>query len=222
MSTRRLRILLLGGTAAVGVVLVVAVLRPEREETAADLAREAGLGVAEALGKKIHLGDPAQGWDLWLASCRSSEETKLADCSDVKIAYRSANEGDLVVTSKRAKASTTDWEIDLLGDVTLTSDRITMRTDQAHYSSSKHLLTSDEVVTIAGKGLDMSGTGLDVDVGAQTMRLRSAVRTTIQPKLAMPPASPAPEAVEPLEGAVAPESRDRVSTRRSGRGKRSP
>lgn len=222
MSARRLRLLLLGGSAVVGVILVVAVLRPDRKESPADLARQAGLGVAEALGKKIHLGDPAQGWDLWLGSCRSSDETKVADCSDVKIAYRSANEGELVVTSTRAKATTTDWEIDLLGDVTLTSAQLTMRTDQAHYSSGKHLLTSDEVVTISGKGLDMSGTGLDVDVGAQTMRLRSAVVTRIQPKVAMPGASVAPAADEASGSVAAQTSRDKGSPRRTPRGGRTP
>lgn len=177
--------------------MLVALLVPGRKDPASELVREAGLGVAEALGKKIHLGDPAQGWDLWLGSCRSSEETKVADCSDVKIAYRSAGEGELVVTSKRARATTGDWEIDLLGDVTLTSEQLTMRTDQAHYSSSKHLLTSDEVVTISGKGLEMKGTGLDVDVGSQTMRLRSAVHTQIQPKVALPSPPAAPAAGEP-------------------------
>lgn len=216
MSARRVRMLLLGGSAAVGLVLLVAVLRPERHESAADLAREAGLGVAEALGKKIHLGDPAQGWDLWLGSCRSSEETKVADCSEVKIAYRSESQGELVVTSQRARATTTDWEIDLLGDVTLTSERLTMRTDRAHYSSSKHLLTSDDVVTIAGKGLEMKGTGLDVDVGSQTMRLRSAVHTKIQPKVAMPAAPAAPAAKQP----PASTPRDSAGSRRPARDRR--
>jgi lipopolysaccharide export system protein LptC len=218
MNTRRWKILLLGGSALVAVVLLMAVVRPDRGESASDLARNAGLRAAEAVGKKIHFGDPAQGWDLWLASCRSSEETKTADCSDVRIVYRSSSKGELVVTSERAKATTADWEIDLIGNVTLTSDQVTMHTARAHYSSKQHSLTSDEVVSIVGKGLEMNGTGLDVDVTSQTMRLRSSVVTRIEPKggLVDGPQPPEPQ----VSPAKVKEPRRDHRAKATGKGKR--
>lgn len=174
--------MLLGASGLLAVILVLAVVMPERNETASDLARSAGLKAAEALGQKIHLTDPAQAWDLWLGACRSSEETKRASCTDVKIVYRSSGDGELVMTSERADADTDAWEIDLSGNVTVTSADMSLRTDTAHYSSQAHRITSDDPVKIVGRGIEVTGTGLDVDVEAQAMRLRSAVYTRIEPK----------------------------------------
>ncbi len=182
MNVSRWKALLLAASGVLAVVLIVAVIVPDRPESASDLARMAGLKAAEALGQKIHLTDPAQAWDLWLGACRTSDETKRATCTEVKILYRSSDQGELVMTSERADADTEHWEIDLSGNVTVTSGELSLRTATAHYSSQAHRITSDDPVIIEGRGLEVRGTGLDVDVAAQAMRLTSAVYTRIEPK----------------------------------------
>ncbi len=194
MNVSRWKALLLTASGVLAVILIVAVIVPDRPESASDLARTAGLKAAEALGQKIHLTDPAQAWDLWLGACRTSDETKRATCTEVKILYRSSAQGELVMTSERAEADTERWEIDLSGDVTVTSGELSLRTPTAHYSSQAHRITSDDSVIIEGRGLEVRGTGLDVDVASQAMRLTSAVYTRIEPNARVGASAAAPAA----------------------------
>ncbi len=210
MDFQRWRRILLIGSAVVAVVFLVALLWPDRKVKVTDLALKA----AEAYGKGFEFGDKAEGWRVRLATCRSSDESKLANCDDVKITYATPKNGELVVTGLHAKVDMGTKELDLMGDVTLTSSQITMRTDKVHYSPQQRLLTSDDPVSITGTGLTMSGTGLDVEVPTQTMRLRSNVVTRIEPKSGGPAGAPGARAgdgkggTEPAPAAPSSDDKD--------------
>ena len=67
----------------------------------------------------------------------------------------------------------------LRGAVAVQLDDLVLETDEATYDREHDLLTAPGPVTVRGRTLDVSGRGMEVDVGPQRVRLREAVRTVV-------------------------------------------
>jgi LPS export ABC transporter protein LptC len=95
----------------------------------------------------------------------------LADGREVHIA---GAEGRLVLDGRELQTLT------LRGNVAVRLDDLEMRTEVATYDHGKDLITSPAPVTVRGRTLEVRGTGMEVEVGPQHMRLLSDVHTVVR------------------------------------------
>lgn len=70
--------------------------------------------------------------------------------------------------------------VTLRGEVVLTIDDLEVRADEARYDHAQDRITAPGRVTIHGKTLDVTGSGLEVDVAPRKVRLLGDVHTVLQ------------------------------------------
>ncbi|HLK12852.1 MAG TPA: LPS export ABC transporter periplasmic protein LptC [Candidatus Binatia bacterium] len=68
----------------------------------------------------------------------------------------------------------------LRGEVVVQLDDLELHTDQATYTRANDLITAPGAVTIHGKTLDVWGTGMEVEVTPQKIRLLRDVKTRVR------------------------------------------
>ena len=68
----------------------------------------------------------------------------------------------------------------LRGGVAVRLDDLEVDTEEATYDRSRDMITSPALVTIRGRTLEVSGRGMEVEVGPQLVRLLEHVHTTVR------------------------------------------
>jgi lipopolysaccharide export system protein LptC len=68
----------------------------------------------------------------------------------------------------------------LRGGVAVRLDDLEGDTEEATYDRSRDMITSPALVTIRGRTLEVSGRGMEVEVGPQLVRLLEHVHTTVR------------------------------------------
>ncbi len=92
----------------------------------------------------------------------------------VRKAYISGTEGHIALNGHEMKTVT------LRGTVVVRLDDLRLETAEATYDRPRDLITAPGAVTITGKTLDVTGTGMQVQVGPQIVHLLDDVRTRIR------------------------------------------
>ena len=71
--------------------------------------------------------------------------------------------------------------VDVEGAISVQLGDYTLSTDRASYEADRDLVTAPGAVHITGGGLDIEGLHMEVEVGAQRLRLAEQVRVVLQP-----------------------------------------
>lgn len=72
--------------------------------------------------------------------------------------------------------------VDVEGAIAVRFGDYALSTDRASYEAATDTVTAPGAVRITGGGLDIQGLRMEVDVGAQRLRLAEQVRVVLQPK----------------------------------------
>jgi LPS export ABC transporter protein LptC len=72
--------------------------------------------------------------------------------------------------------------VDVEGAIAVRFGNYELRTDRASYEAAPDLVTAPGAVHITGDGLDIEGRHMEVEVGAQRLRLAEQVRVVLQPR----------------------------------------
>ncbi len=83
-------------------------------------------------------------------------------------------EGHLVLDGQEVQSLT------LRGGVRVDFDDLRVDTDEATYVRTRDVITSPSPVTVRGPTLEVTGRGMEIDVGPQQVRLFGDVRTTLR------------------------------------------
>jgi LPS export ABC transporter protein LptC len=100
---------------------------------------------------------------------------------DVKVTFY-AREGRIIyLTGKQGKVYQDSKNVDLSGDVVLTSsDGYQFKTHSASYRHSERIVSTSDSVEIDGEQIRLTGKGMLVDVEAKTFRILSQVKTQLR------------------------------------------
>jgi LPS export ABC transporter protein LptC len=100
---------------------------------------------------------------------------------DVKVTFY-AKEGRIIyLTGKQGKVYQDSKNVDLLGDVVLTSsDGYQLKTHSASYRHSDKIVSTPDPVEIDGEQIRLTGKGMLVDVEAKTFKILSQVKTQLR------------------------------------------
>lgn len=72
--------------------------------------------------------------------------------------------------------------VEVEGDIDVQLGEYALSTERAAYEADRDLVVAPGAVQIRGKGLDLHGEGMEVEVNAQHMRLMQNVQMTLWPK----------------------------------------
>ena len=169
-----------------GLVLISlwANLRARRASEAVEKLREVSTGGADMQLKKIHFVEDKQGqktWELEAESVQQYQEQNMMVLEDVKVTFY-AKEGRIIyLTGKQGKVYQDSKNVDLLGDVVLTSsDGYQLKTHSASYRHSGKIVSTPDPVEIEGEQIRLTGKGMLIDVEAKTFKILSQVKTQLR------------------------------------------
>ena len=178
-----LLIVLVGGLVFVS---LRANLRARKASEAVEKLRDVSTGGADMQLKKIRFVEDKQGqktWELEAESVQQYQEQNMMVLEDVKVTFY-AKEGRIIyLTGKQGKVYQDTKNVDLLGDVVLTSsDGYQLKTHSASYRHSERTVSTPDLVEIDGEQIRLTGKGMLVDVEAKTFKILSQVKTQLRGK----------------------------------------
>jgi LPS export ABC transporter protein LptC len=116
-------------------------------------------------------------------SARQYEEQNMMVLEDVKLTFYGKEGRIFYLTSKQGKIYQDSKNVDLTGDVVLTSnDGYQLKTQSASYDHSEKIVRTPDPVEIEGEQIRMTGKGMLVNVEAKTFRILSQVKTHLTGK----------------------------------------
>jgi LPS export ABC transporter protein LptC len=140
--------------------------------TAADLTLE-DIHYVETKGKK-------KEWELRAKSGQHFREVDYTTLEDLAVTFYA--EGGRTITLKGKKGSMKEKkEIKVWGDVVITSsDGYRVDTNSLRYDREKQQITTEDPVTLEGKGVQVKGVGLVVDLKTKKISILRKVQTVIK------------------------------------------
>ncbi len=109
----------------------------------------------------------------------AKEEVRL---ERVRISLPAMERGPVEVRAARGRINLATEGFVLEGGVVVrTGDGQTLETRELRYEPTRETLVSDHSVRVRGKGLDLVGSGMELDVPTRRVRLRGPVRATTEP-----------------------------------------
>jgi LPS export ABC transporter protein LptC len=182
-KTRNL-FLLLALLLAVGLAAVVA-LRYRPEVKVAEVVKALPEGVDLAL-KDIdytHSEGGVSRWRLVARQVAHRGSEGLMSVSDLHLTFFDAQGVEQGTLEARNGQISADFSaIEVRDEVTVTSHNgYTLRTDHLAYRQQERTIRTDSPVRLTGRGLDLEGVGLDLDLQTMRLRVHSKVRARLQP-----------------------------------------
>jgi LPS export ABC transporter protein LptC len=169
-----------------GIVLVSlwANLRARKASEAREKVPKVSTGGADMQLKKIRFVEDKQGqktWELEAESVNQYQGQNIMLLENVKVTFY-AKEGRIIyLTGKQGKVYQDSKNVDLSGDVVLTSsDGYQLKTDSASYRHSEKIVSTSDPVEIDGEQIRLTGKGMLVDVEAKTFKILSQVKTHLK------------------------------------------
>jgi LPS export ABC transporter protein LptC len=176
-------ILLIGG---IVLVSLWANLRARKASEALEKLPKVSTGGADMRLEKIRFVEDKDGektWELEAKSVRQYQEQNIMVLEDVKVTFY-AKEGRIVyLTGKQGKVYQDSKNVDLLGDVVLTSsDGYELKTHSASYRHLEKIVSTSDPVEIEGEQIRLTGKGMLVNMEAKTFKILSDVKTQLRGK----------------------------------------
>jgi LPS export ABC transporter protein LptC len=169
-----------------GIVLVSlrANLRARKASEAVEKLPKVSTEGADMQLKKIRFVEDKQGqktWELEAESVHQYQEQNIMVLEDVKVTFY-AKEGRIIyLTGRQGKVYQDSKNVDLLGDVVLTSsDGYQLKTHSASYCHSEKIVSTADPVEIDGEQIRLTGRGMLVNVEAKTFKILSQVKTQLR------------------------------------------
>jgi LPS export ABC transporter protein LptC len=169
-----------------GIVLVRlwANLRERKVSEAVEEIPKSSTGDADMRLEKVRFVEDKHGqktWELEAKSVQQYQEQNIMVLEDVKVTFY-AKEGRIIyLTGKQGKVYQDSKNVDLSGDVVLTSsDGYQLKTQSASYRHSENIVSSADPVEIEGEQIRLTGKGMLVNVEAKTFKILSEVKTQLR------------------------------------------
>ncbi|HVN86853.1 MAG TPA: LPS export ABC transporter periplasmic protein LptC [Candidatus Binatia bacterium] len=175
-------VLALGGIG----VLVARSLRMQWREEAAQTGLDLLPQVAQRIQDfhRVKTQDGRKVWEVAAREARYLDEEQAVVVNepmvrlympDGRMVALSGHEGRVALDGRELR------EVDLAGGIEVQFNDYTARTDRAVYQHATDRISSPQPVEIVGRALQLRGERMEVDVGAQKLRLFRNVTMTLQP-----------------------------------------
>jgi LPS export ABC transporter protein LptC len=178
-----LSIVLIGG---IVLASLWANLRERRASEAVEKVPKVSTGGADMRLEKVRFVEDKHGqktWELEAKSVRQYQEQNIMVLEDVKLTFYAKEGRMFYLTSKQGKVYQDSKNVDLIGDVVLTSnDGYQLKTQSASYCHVEKIVSTPDPVEIEGEQIRMTGKGMLVNMDAKTFKILSQVKTQLRGK----------------------------------------
>jgi len=131
--------------------------------------------------EKIRLVEDKQGrktWELEAKTIQQYQDENVMVLEEVKVTFYGKDGRSFVLSGKQGKVYQNSKDIELKGDVLLTSsDGYWLKTQSVAYHHQKKKATTSDSVEIEGEQIRLEGKGMEVDMEAQTFKILHQVKT---------------------------------------------
>jgi LPS export ABC transporter protein LptC len=139
-------------------------------------------GKADTRLEKIHLVEDKHGqktWELEATSVQQYQDQNMLVLKDVKVTFFSKDGRVAVLTGKEGKVYQDSKNMEIIGDVVLTSkkDGYSLKTQSISYNHKENIARTSDPVEIEGEQLHLEGRGMLADLEAKTFKVLSQVKT---------------------------------------------
>jgi LPS export ABC transporter protein LptC len=184
---KRIKIALLISIVLIGGVVFVSLWANLRERKASESIEKipkVSTGGADMRMEKIRFVEDKQGqktWELEANSVQQYQDQNLMVLEDVKVTFYSKEGQTFFLTGKKGKVDQSSRNVELVGDVVLTSsDGYRLKTHSISYRHSEKLVSTSDPVEIEGEQIRLSGIGMLVNMEAKTFKVLSQVKTQLK------------------------------------------
>jgi len=117
-------------------------------------------------------------WELEAKTIQQYQEQNIMILEDVKVTFYSKEGRTFTVSGKQGKYYQDSKDIELAGDVVLTSsDGYRLKTNSVSYRDEEKKVSTSDPVEIEGELVRLVGKGMLVDMEAKTFKVLSQVKT---------------------------------------------
>jgi LPS export ABC transporter protein LptC len=167
------------------VVLTVSIYRHYKQRAPEELLEMLPENIDLALDD-FHYTQNEDGQRQWTLSADKAEYQRknlVANLEKVKMLFYQVGEfGDVHLRADQGRLNQETSEIDIWGDVVLTTDEgHKFFTERMNYNDHSQLLTTDEKVRLVSPQLELTGTGMEMDLDRRTVLVKNDVRVLLYP-----------------------------------------
>jgi len=136
--------------------------------------------------EKIRFVEDKRGektWELEAKSVYQYQDQNMLVLEDVKVTFYAKEGRTLFLTGKQGKVYQDSKNVELVGDVVLTSsDGYRLKTHSASYRDSEKVVSTPDPVEIEGEQIRLTGKGMLVNTEDRTFKILSQVKTQLRGK----------------------------------------
>jgi lipopolysaccharide export system protein LptC len=169
-----------------GIVLVTlwGNLQERKASEAEDKLSKISTGGADMRLEKIRFVEDKHGqktWELEAKSIQQYQDQNVMVLEDVKVTFYAKEGRTFFLTGKRGKVYQDSKNVDLVGDVVLTSnDGYKLKTYSVAYCDSEKTVRTSDPVEIEGEQIRLTGKGMWVNIEDKTFKILSQVKTQLK------------------------------------------
>jgi len=184
---RKAKIIILISFVLIGGIVLVSLwanLRERKASEAVEKLPKAFTGGANMRMEKIRFVEDKHGqktWELEAKSVQQYQDQNTMVLEDVKVTFYAKEGRTIFLTGKQGKVYQDSKNVDLVGDVVLTSsDGYQLKTHSVSYRHLGKIVSTSDPVEIEGEQIRLTGKGMLVDMEAKTFKILSQVKTQLR------------------------------------------
>jgi len=184
---KKAKMVILLSIVLIGGIVLVSIWANLRERKAAERVEklpEASTGGADMRLEKIRFVEDKHGqktWELEAKSAHQYQDQNMIILEDVKVTYYAKEGRTFFLTGKQGKVYQNSKDVDLVGDVVLTSnDGYQLKTHSASYRHLEKIVSTPDPVEIEGEQIRLTGKGMLVNMEAKTFKILGQVKTQLR------------------------------------------
>ena len=117
-------------------------------------------------------------WELEAKSVQQYQNQNIMVLEDIKVTFYAKEGRTFILTGKQGKVHQDSKNVDLVGDVVLTSsDGYELKTYSVAYRHSEKIVSTSDPVEIEGEQIHLTGKGMLVNIESKTCKILSEVKT---------------------------------------------
>jgi LPS export ABC transporter protein LptC len=120
-------------------------------------------------------------WELEATSVQQYQDQNIMVLEDVKVTFYAKEGRTFFLTGKQGKVYQDSKNVDLVGDVVLTSnDGYELKTHSIAYRHLGKIVSTSDPVEIQGEQIHVTGKGMTVNIENKTFKILSEVKTQLK------------------------------------------
>ena len=186
---KRIKIAILISIVLIGGIVLISLwvnLQDRKTSEAIDKPPAVSTGGADMHLEKIRFVEDKRGektWELEAKSVHQYQEENMMVLEDVKVTFYGKDGRTFFLTGKQGKVYQDSKNVELTGDVVLTSDDgYQLKTHSASYRDAEKIVTTPDPVEIEGEQIRLTGKGMLVHTEDKTFKILSQVKTQLKGK----------------------------------------